>query len=86
MGGQQERCYAQVCPDSAKVRLNMGIMERRYFNWDEALAHFQRADELSSSGFCEPLYWIGVTRINAGHDVGRGAQVTPTPHDLFSRN
>lgn len=53
----------------------MGIMERRYYNWDEALQHFTAAQNLSSSGFCEPLYWIGITRINAGEEVSRGAQV-----------
>ena len=26
-------------------------------------------------GFCEPDYWIGVTRINQGTDVALGAQV-----------
>ena len=65
----------QVCPRSAKVQLNMGITERRYYNWDVALEHFEAAQALSTPGFCEPLYWLGVTRINAGHDIGRGAQV-----------
>ena len=59
------------------MRLNMGITERRYANWEAALEHFQAASELATPGFCEPAYWIGITRINAGHDVGRGAQVRP---------
>lgn len=53
----------------------MGITERRYYNWDGALEHFHEAQRLATPGFCEPLYWIGVTRINAGQDVARGAQV-----------
>ena len=67
----------QVCPNSAKVRLNMGIMERRYQNWDAALGHFEAAAQLSTPGFCEPRYWIGITRINQGADVGRGIEVRP---------
>jgi len=65
----------QVCPNGAKVRLNMGITERRYKNWDAALEHYLRAKELAGVGFCEPDYWIGVTRINQGVDIGRGAEV-----------
>ena len=65
----------QVCPNSAKVRLNMGIMERRYQNWAAALGHFEAAAQLSTPGFCEPLYWTGITRINQGADIGRGIEV-----------
>ena len=36
----------QVCPDSAKVRLNMGILERRYGRWADSLRHFERAREI----------------------------------------
>lgn len=68
-------CDLQVCPNGAKVRLNMGITERRYMNWDAALEHYIRARELAGPGFCEPDYWIGVTRINQGIDIGLGAQV-----------
>lgn len=68
-----------MCPGSAKVQLNMGITERRYYNWDVALEHFEAAHALATPGFCEPLYWLGVTRINAGHDIGRGAQVPHPP-------
>ncbi|KAK9908411.1 hypothetical protein WJX75_007517 [Coccomyxa subellipsoidea] len=68
------RSALKVCPGSAKVQLNMGITERRYYNWDVALEHFEAAHALATPGFCEPLYWLGVTRINAGHDIGRGAQ------------
>ena len=53
----------QVCPDSAKVQLNSGIIERRYRHWDEALLHFERARTIEP-GYCEPGYWIGVTLVN----------------------
>ena len=53
----------------------MGITERRYKNWDAALEHYIRARELAGPGFCEPDYWIGVTRINQGIDIGLGAEV-----------
>ena len=36
----------QVCPNSAKVRLNMGILERRYGRWADSLRHFERAREI----------------------------------------
>ncbi|CAL8469470.1 g9011 [Coccomyxa elongata] len=68
------RSALKVCPNSAKVQLNMGITERRYYNWNAALEHFEAAYALSTPGFCEPLYWLGVTRINAGHDISHGAQ------------
>ena len=67
-----------MCPDGAKVRLNMGITERRYRNWDAALGHYLRARELAGEGFCEPDYWIGVTRINQGDEVALGAEVRLT--------
>jgi hypothetical protein len=54
----------------------MGIMERRYQNWGVALGHFEAAAALSTRGFCEPFYWIGITRINEGSDVGRGIEVS----------
>ena len=50
-----------VCPDSAKVRLNNGILARRYENWTGAIAHFSRAQEIEP-GYCEPTYWIGITK------------------------
>lgn len=31
----------QVCPDSAKVQLNNGILARRYQDYDQALRHFR---------------------------------------------
>ena len=67
-----------MCPNGAKVQLNMGITERRYRNWDAALGHYLRARELAGEGFCEPDYWIGVTRINQGDEVALGAEVRPT--------
>ncbi len=65
-----------MCPKGAKNHLNMGIVERRYRNWGAALHHFQQAHRLSAASFCEPLYWIGTTRIHSGHDVALGAQVS----------
>lgn len=78
---ENDRCISaiksavQVCPNGAKVRLNMGITERRYQNWDAALGHYLRAKELAGRGFCEPDYWIGVTRINRGVDIDIGVEV-----------
>ena len=51
----------RVCPDSAKVRLNNGILARRYEDWTGAIAHFRRAEEIEP-GYCEPTYWIGITK------------------------
>lgn len=55
----------RVCPDSAKVRLNAGILMRRRGRLDDALAHFARAEEIDP-GYCEPAYWTAVTRVNLG--------------------
>jgi hypothetical protein len=49
-----------ACPDSAKVRLNNGILERRKFNWNKAIEHFQKASDLDPT-YCEPIYWMGLT-------------------------
>jgi tetratricopeptide (TPR) repeat protein len=38
-----------VCPGSAKVQLNNGILQRRYQHWDKALAHFQRAQQIDQT-------------------------------------
>ena len=55
----------QVCPDSAKVRLNAGILARRHLDHTGALLHFRKAQALEP-GYCEPDYWQGVTLINMG--------------------
>lgn len=55
----------QVCPDSAKVALNSGILARRYRAFDAALGHFQHARSLEP-GYCEPGYWMGNTLVNLG--------------------
>eukprot|EP00798_Chlamydomonas_sp_ICE-L_P005877 gene5877-19013_t len=52
-------CIAQVCPDSAKVQLNSGILQRRKNNYPAALNHFERAREVEP-GYCEPTYWDGL--------------------------
>ena len=58
------RAALKVCPDSAKVRLNNGIIARRYEDWDGAVAHFRRAEQVEP-GYCEPTYWIGLTRVRS---------------------
>jgi hypothetical protein len=55
----------QVCPNSAKVQLNSGILARRSGNMTAALSHFQRAREIEP-GYCDPGYWIGVCQLNLG--------------------
>jgi hypothetical protein len=55
----------RVCPDSAKVQLNSGILARRRRQFDDALAHFERAQEIEP-GYCEPAYWAGATLVNLG--------------------
>ncbi|KAF8071070.1 Tmtc4 [Scenedesmus sp. PABB004] len=55
----------RVCPDSAKVQQNCGVLQRRYQNFSAALSHFRRAQEIEP-GYCEPTYWIGLTTINTG--------------------
>lgn len=54
-----------VCPDSAKVQLNNGILQRRRGDLRAALGHFERARQLEP-GYCEPGYWVGVTQLNLG--------------------
>ena len=71
----------QVCPDSAKVQLNMGILERRHLHWQGALKHFQRAQSIEP-GYCDPTYWIGLTLINEGRDTLQGVQVSLLTIDL----
>ena len=66
----------QVCPKSAKVQLNLGILERRHLHWHEALQHFRRAQAIEPS-YCDPTYWIGLTLINEGRDPQTGIQVGP---------
>jgi hypothetical protein len=56
------RSALTVCPDSAKVRLNNGILARRYQDWEGAIAHFRRAAAIEP-GYCEPTYWFGLTRV-----------------------
>lgn len=53
-----------MCPDSAKVQLNNGILQRRDGDWDAAMAHFERAQEIEP-GYCEPDFWRGLTLINS---------------------
>lgn len=62
-----------MCADSAKVRLNNGILQRRYQAWDRAMEHFVRAQEIEP-GYCEPDYWIGATLVRppAGRRQFRG--------------
>ena len=54
-----------MCGDSAKVQLNSGILERRRLDFDRALTHFDRAQDIDPT-YCEPTYWRGLTLINQG--------------------
>jgi hypothetical protein len=58
----------QVCPDSAKVQLNNGILARRTADWGAALAHFERAKQIEPT-YCEPDFWSGLTLLNANRSV-----------------
>jgi Flp pilus assembly protein TadD len=58
----------QVCPESAKVQLNNGILARRTADWDAALAHFERAQEIEPT-YCEPDYWAGLSLLNANRSA-----------------
>ena len=58
--GSAEAGALQVCPQSAKVQLNSGILDRRHSRWDAALAHFEAARRIEP-GYCEPAHWIGLT-------------------------
>ncbi|KAG2448974.1 hypothetical protein HYH02_005728 [Chlamydomonas schloesseri] len=64
----------RVCGDSAKVQLNMGILQRRKGDQAAALGHFRRARAIEP-GYCEPAYWIGVTLINLGQPEGGLAEL-----------
>ena len=63
-----------MCWNSAKVQLNSGILQRRYQNWDAAIAHFERARTIDPT-YCEPGYWIGLCLVNQGKHADRGVEV-----------
>ncbi|KAK9815977.1 hypothetical protein WJX74_001822 [Apatococcus lobatus] len=67
------RAANKVCPDSAKVQLNLGILERRHLNWRAALKNFRRA-QVIEPGYCDPTYWIGLTLINEGRNTQTGIE------------
>eukprot|EP00899_Mesostigma_viride_P019802 jgi/Mesvir1/27823/Mv07501-RA.1 len=52
-----------VCPRSAKVLLNSGILARTRGDWESCLEHMRKAKEVEP-GYCDPDYWIGLTHIN----------------------
>lgn len=54
----------QVCPESAKVQENVGVLQRRKQNWSAAIAHFDRAKAIDTD-LCEIDHWLGITYINA---------------------
>lgn len=64
----------QVCLNSAKVRLNSGILERRHSNWPKALGHFRAARQIDET-YCEPSYWIGATLLQQGTHIKQALQV-----------
>ena len=55
----------EVCPGSAKVQVNAGILERRAGNYSQALTHLRRALAIDPS-YCDCHHWIGVTLVNMG--------------------
>eukprot|EP00011_Vannellida_sp_DIVA3-517-6-12_P007541 CAMPEP_0114607818 /NCGR_PEP_ID=MMETSP0168-20121206/2259_1 /TAXON_ID=95228 ORGANISM="Vannella sp., Strain DIVA3 517/6/12" /NCGR_SAMPLE_ID=MMETSP0168 /ASSEMBLY_ACC=CAM_ASM_000044 /LENGTH=430 /DNA_ID=CAMNT_0001818697 /DNA_START=24 /DNA_END=1312 /DNA_ORIENTATION=+ len=59
---------AEVCPGSAKVHENLGIVHRRYERWDLALEEFRKARELWPD-YCEVDYWEGITLLQSGKGV-----------------
>jgi len=59
------RSALEVCPGSAKVQVNAGILERRAGNYTQALTHLRRALEIDPS-YCDCHHWIGVTLVNMG--------------------
>jgi hypothetical protein len=56
----------EVCPRSAKVQLNSGILRRRKDDWGGAMRHFDRALEIEPD-YCECKYWMGRTHLDMGN-------------------
>ncbi|EGC38732.1 hypothetical protein DICPUDRAFT_53154 [Dictyostelium purpureum] len=52
-----------VCPNSAKVHYNVGILYRRTKQWDKSLEHFERAKEILPE-YCDVDYFYALTLIN----------------------
>ncbi|KAK3287154.1 hypothetical protein CYMTET_5321 [Cymbomonas tetramitiformis] len=74
----------EVCPQSAKVQLNCGILNRRYQNWDQAQAHFQTAVDVEP-GYCDPTYWQGLTYLNAGDQANGVAYLERAVECIYTR-
>lgn len=55
-----------VCPGSAKVQQNNGVLQRRLKNYTAAMEHFKLAQAIEP-GYCEPTYWVGLTAMNMGN-------------------
>lgn len=53
-----------VCPTSAKVQENVGVIERRHKNWSKAIEHFEQARVIDAE-LCEIDHWLGLTYLNA---------------------
>ena len=60
------------------MQLNSGILERRRQNWAKALHHFEEARRIEPT-YCEPDYWVGATKINAGLPPDEGLKVLQKP-------
>ena len=60
------------------MQLNSGILQRRYENWDAAIAHFELARSIDTT-YCEPGYWVGLCLINQGMHASRGMEVRAPP-------
>ena len=61
----------RVCPRSAKVQVNLGVLARRRGDWTDATDRFARAKNLVP-GYCDPTYWSAITRADAG-DIAAAA-------------
>ncbi|KAM9953792.1 hypothetical protein ACTFIR_008886 [Dictyostelium discoideum] len=57
----------KVCPNSAKVQYNVGILYRRTKEWDKSINHFNRAKEILPD-YCDVDYFYALTLINKNGD------------------
>ena len=59
----------QVCPGSAKVRLNTAILRRRRGDWGGALEHLDAAQAIDPT-YCEADFWRGLTLLQSSRCRG----------------
>jgi tetratricopeptide (TPR) repeat protein len=60
----------EVCPQSAKVHENVGVLYRRKMDFKTALKHFHKAQKIEPV-FCDIDHWLGLTYMNMG-EVEKG--------------